>query len=81
MAIVLYGLSLFVLVWFIARMVLFNQGQSSERGAAIQVLTVAERARTVNAKGEYIDKRWVLYGFYLWHRNLYTCILLEGLSY
>lgn len=31
------------------------QSQQMERGATVHVLTAAERARTVNAKGEYVD--------------------------
>ena len=42
------------------------QGQLSDEG--IYVLTAAERARTVNAKGQYVDHRCVNYAIY--HQGL-----------
>ena len=36
-----------------------NSTQSQYSEDVIPVLSVADRARTVNAKGEYVDHRWV----------------------
>ncbi len=33
------------------------QSQLMERGVTVQVLTASERARTVNAKGNYVDNQ------------------------